>query len=194
MQFNMGKPKRKEWRTAEKKPKWVTTLPARGSSYNWETCYAISRFATFNFLSVMVAKALVVTPPFCQPDRVFAAMFQSNGMRESTTGRVDIKDRIFLNDCSTTFTPSKSRRYCPKRSLFVAADMYGIADLKEKCIQLLVPFIGWTIRSRYWPGQIFIRQRNLRGQFSTKWRYTGKKFANWKTERSLSWPTLNFVW
>ena len=82
-------------------------------------------------------------------NRVFAAMFQSNGMRESTTGRVDIKDRIFLNDCSTTFTPSKSRRYCPKRSLFVAADMYGIADLKEKCIQLLVPFIGWTIRSRY---------------------------------------------
>ena len=44
----------------------------------------------------MVAKALVVTPPFCQPDRVFAAMFQSNGMRESTTGRVDIKDRIFF--------------------------------------------------------------------------------------------------
>ena len=80
-------------------------------------------------------------------NRVFAAMFQSNGMRESTTGRVDIKDRIFSNDCSRSH--AKSRRHCPKRSLFVAADMYGIADLKEKCIQLLVPFIGWTIRSRY---------------------------------------------
>ena len=76
--------------------------------------------------------------------RVFAAMFQSNGMRESTTGHVDIKDiqyifewlhYIYSGQIGTPLSEEAAQ------SLFVAADMYDIADLKDKCVQLLVPFI-----------------------------------------------------
>ena len=78
--------------------------------------------------------------------RVFAAMFQCNGMRESKTGRVDIKDiqsdifeRLLHYIYSGQIGAPLSEEAA--QSLFVAADMYDITDLKEKCVQLLVPFI-----------------------------------------------------
>ena len=73
-------------------------------------------------------------------------MFQSNGMRESTTGLVDIKDiqsdifeRLLHYIYSGQIGAPLSEEAA--QSLFVAADMYDITDLKEKCVQLLVPFI-----------------------------------------------------
>lgn len=76
---------------------------------------------------------------------VFAAMFQ-NGMKESITGRVDVKDiqsKIFKELLHYIYTGRIETPLSQETAqlLFVAAEIYYMQDLKEKCSQFITQCI-----------------------------------------------------
>ncbi len=76
---------------------------------------------------------------------VFAAMFQ-NGMKESITGRVNVKDiqsDIFKELLHYIYTGRTETPLSQEiaQLLFVAAEIYYIQDLKEKCSQFITQCI-----------------------------------------------------